>query len=40
MLSSAPSSDLCVLVVVLEDPSVLQALSMEGRQKHLLRENG
>ena len=40
MLSSAPSSDLCVLGVVFEDPPVLQALSMEARQKHLLTENG
>ena len=30
----------CVLVIVFEDPSFLQALSMEGHQKHLPRENG
>ena len=35
MLSPAPSSDLCVLGAVLEDPSVLQSLSKEGCQKHL-----
>ena len=35
MLSPAPSSDLCVLGAVFEDPSVLQALSMEGCQKNL-----